>query len=1046
MDMKRVLVGVLVLCGVAGSAVAQQWQPISGAWGGYVPDLAMDNQGNVHLVYVTDYWDVRYARWDAQTQEWSYPLIIPQSTAMWELFGRPKVAVGPNGIPHVVWANGDWYPFYHPSDLMYAHATSPAGTSWIVQNLDPDWVASPDIAVDDQNNPHFVFQRVLMNPDRWYLIHRDLPGNETVIQWGTDEAWKPNFPAIEYGNNLVHVPWEKGDGDRGNIYYANSSNWGDIQQLTYNSWGRHPTYPHCAVSPVTGKAGVVCYIDDWSSGAGYHTGVYYSEPGGPYGEQLWSCWAWLHEPRTAINDDWFPHISFDSQGTRYVVWSVYNYDRTYYKEGDLPAVELDTAGHVTVAGGVNGAMMVRAKPTAGQLYWLHLGGGPVYYPPTAQIDNITPNPAYQQQDVVSFSGSAWDNDENGESIEQYQWRSDRDGVLASTEDFDMSADLLSLGAHVITFEVWDDEGQTDSATASLTISQLYDPSAVIESIDPNPATQQVDVVHFEGDAWDNDEGQEAIVAWLWTSDVDGELAYTEDFDLPAANLTDGTHLITFKVEDDDGQTAQDTMTLVVTPPPQPPTAVIDSIAPNPAVQDVDVVNFYGSAWDNDENGQSIVSYRWSSNLDGILSNQEDFTQPASGLSVGTHLMTFTVWDDESQTAQDTMSLVIEPSPWLPPTALIDSIVPSVAYHEVDTVFFHGSAWDNDENGESIETYQWASDIDGTLATTEDFSLVADLLSVGTHLVTFQVWDDESQTAQDTMTLVVYASPFQPPTALIDSIVPDTVYQEIDPVWFYGSAWDNDENGESIEGYQWTSDLDGMLALTEDFTLLQGALSVGTHLITFQVLDDEGETAEDTTSLLVFSVGSIPPTAVIDSIWPSPAMQQRDTVHFDATAWDNDATDTIVSYEWWSARLQQILSAREDFTLAAEVLPVGLNAVRFTAWDDEGDSAVAWGSLSIIDYTPVPAAPQQVVCAYESQADRAKLTWIGPLGATFNVYRDSTAYFTAASPVATGITTPPWYHDSPQLDRSHYYYVTSENIGGESGPSERVGLVPYELSP
>ena len=61
----------------------------------------------------------------------------------------------------------------------------------------------------------------------------------------------------------------------------------------------------------------------------------------------------------------------------------------------------------------------------------------------------------------------------------------------------------------------------------------------------------MDVVHFEGDAWDNDEGQEAIVAWLWSSDVDGELAYTEDFDLPAANLTDGTHLVTFKVEDDE---------------------------------------------------------------------------------------------------------------------------------------------------------------------------------------------------------------------------------------------------------------------------------------------------------------------------------------------------------------------------------------------------------------------------------------------------------------------------------------------------------------
>ena len=78
----------------------------------------------------------------------------------------------------------------------------------------------------------------------------------------------------------------------------------------------------------------------------------------------------------------------------------------------------------------------------------------------------------------------------------------------------------------------------------------------------------------------------------------------------------------------------------------PPTASIDAIAPNPAVQGQDTLIFNGSGHDNDEGGAYITACAWTSSLDGLLSTQEDFTAPAAALSVGVHTIAFKVQDDE----------------------------------------------------------------------------------------------------------------------------------------------------------------------------------------------------------------------------------------------------------------------------------------------------------------------------------------------------------------------------------------------------------------
>ena len=89
---------------------------------------------------------------------------------------------------------------------------------------------------------------------------------------------------------------------------------------------------------------------------------------------------------------------------------------------------------------------------------------------------------------------------------------------------------------------------------------------------------------------------------------------------------------------------------------QLPTAVIDSITPDPAEQGTDTVSFTGHGTDSDG---SIVAYNWRSSIDGQLSTSGSFSKPASDLSDGVHTIYYKVRDDNhSWSTEDTETLAI----------------------------------------------------------------------------------------------------------------------------------------------------------------------------------------------------------------------------------------------------------------------------------------------------------------------------------------------------------------------------------------------------
>ncbi len=180
----------------------------------------------------------------------------------------------------------------------------------------------------------------------------------------------------------------------------------------------------------------------------------------------------------------------------------------------------------------------------------------VWYLPVVNSLTITPNLTYLGERVY-FSADY--NDPDGDVVE-FEWSSDIDGFLSDTAEF--STDTLSAGTHTIELRVKDDDGGwSDSAEEILEIMEPPNDAPIVNSIliDPNPA-EYIDMIHFSADYSDSD-GE--VVDFEWSSDIDGIISLESSF--TSDQLTSGTHIISLKVWDNDGDWSSMNTTLFIQP-------------------------------------------------------------------------------------------------------------------------------------------------------------------------------------------------------------------------------------------------------------------------------------------------------------------------------------------------------------------------------------------------------------------------------------------------------------------------------------------------
>ncbi len=248
--------------------------------------------------------------------------------------------------------------------------------------------------------------------------------------------------------------------------------------------------------------------------------------------------------------------------------------------------------------------------------------------PVAEIESITPNPAYSG-DEVTFRGSGREG--TGVFIE-YKWRSSIDGELSRSDRF--STTTLSAGTHTISFSVRDDSSLWSGAvTEELMVTDTSSaPSAVIEKLEPGSAVQGQSITFVgRGEAKSG-----TIVEYIWTSDIDGELFRGQSSTI--MDISVGNHIITLVVKDSNARSSPPARkVLIVEGREGAPVAVIEGIAPNPASEGENIT-FSGNA----TGGSNVFEeYIWRSSIEGIISKKPVFSKT---LDAGTHRIYLKVRD------------------------------------------------------------------------------------------------------------------------------------------------------------------------------------------------------------------------------------------------------------------------------------------------------------------------------------------------------------------------------------------------------------------
>jgi hypothetical protein len=181
---------------------------------------------------------------------------------------------------------------------------------------------------------------------------------------------------------------------------------------------------------------------------------------------------------------------------------------------------------------------------------------PMNYPPIAIIDSITPNPAKQGKDAISFIGHG--NDSDG-SVVAYSWTSSIDGLLNTSPSFTKPASELSVGVHTIYFTVQDDEGAWSSAvTGNLTILTNHPPVTSFSYLPMNPTTNET--ITFNALASYDPDG--SIISYNW-SFGDGNMANTTEAIITHSYALVGGYIVNLTVTDNEGATNRTSKTIKV---------------------------------------------------------------------------------------------------------------------------------------------------------------------------------------------------------------------------------------------------------------------------------------------------------------------------------------------------------------------------------------------------------------------------------------------------------------------------------------------------
>ncbi len=397
-------------------------------------------------------------------------------------------------------------------------------------------------------------------------------------------------------------------------------------------------------------------------------------------------------------------------------------------------------------------------------------------PPVAAFTAI-PNPAACAQ-TVNFDGST-STAGTGHPIVTYSWDFGDGSPLGS--GVTTTHAYTQYGTYTVNLTVTDDVARTASTSVNVVVSQGNQPPVAAPAGPYLPLAGNGVTFNGSGSSDPNAACGDSIVSYEWdltdngSYDVTGPMPMLTPAQVASAYpLLNTPYTLRLRVTDEFGATGTATTTVTVS---GPPVAAFTAI-PNPAAC-AQTVSFNASA-STAGTGHPIVSYSWdfgdATPLGSGVNTTHAYTQ------YGTYTVSLTVTDDVARTASTSVMVVVNQGNQ-PPVA-----APGGPYSTMQgsgaTLNGTGSSDPNTACGDSIVSYEWDLDINGTYDVT-GASPVLSPATVATffpltntpYTIRLRVTDEFGATGTATTTFTVIAPtptptptpPDTPPSAIGDSV-------------------------------------------------------------------------------------------------------------------------------------------------------------------------------------------------------------------------------------------------------------------------------------
>ncbi len=312
----------------------------------------------------------------------------------------------------------------------------------------------------------------------------------------------------------------------------------------------------------------------------------------------------------------------------------------------------------------------------------------------------------------------------------------------------------------------------------------------------------------------------------------------------------------------------------------PPNAVIDTPSIGFSAIEDTTIDFAGHAFGG---SGTYVAYQWSSNVDGVLSDQASFS--ISNLTYGYHTITFGVMDTNNiWSINATIQIIITATP---PIANIISVTPNPGNTNQE-VIFRGNG--TDPKGRALTQYYWRSDVDGGLSNYREFTHT--FTAPGTRTIFFKVMNSAGAWSPE-VSIVLVVNLNNPP--IINFTYPSQVYQmyENSSLTLSANVSDVDPNqGLWLKWYK-----NGVLiagATSDNYTFYADFDSAGSYNFTLEAADDF-DTVRYSWQITVLNVNRAPVITQYNPPGNTIYTDENVSKTFMVTA--NDPDGNVINVSW-----------------------------------------------------------------------------------------------------------------------------------------------------